>query len=150
MGFWYSISLIEKLNWKRQASTAKSYSTTNTSLPRFVQWNQRSLTLKNVSTIWFQNDGDKLLHCVFFINSRKWSNSISPMAGWSKREDWSLLLLFVFCYHGFCNKGKTLKNVAFAFNKDILGKIIEQGGVCSITVAFDFEKRKQTKKKRQT
>jgi len=57
--------------------------------------------------------------------------------------------LYCFCLFllsWICNKGKTLKNVAFAFNKDILGKIIEQGGVCSITVAFDFEK-KQTKKK---
>jgi len=67
------------------------------------------------------------------------------------KEGRLIFIAFVcFLLSWICNKGKTLKNVAFAFNKDILGKIIEQGGVCSITVAFDFEKRKQTKKKRQT
>jgi len=43
------------------------------------------------------------------------------------------LLLFAFFAIIDLQQGKTLKNVAL----DILGKIIG-GGVCSITVAFDF------------
>ena len=48
---------------------------------KFFQWNQRSLGFKN---------GDISFHQVVE------NGQISPMAGWSKREDWSLLLLFAF------------------------------------------------------
>ena len=139
------VSVSVNLKVKRQVSTAKSYSTkirvkrllaseaseafrgqskiSNFQyFAKFFQWNQRSLGFKN---------GDISFHQVVE------NGQISPMAGWSKREDWSLLLLFAFFAIIDLQQGKTLKNVAL----DILGKIIG-GGVCRITVAFDFWKQK--------
>ena len=100
------------------------------------------MTLKNVSTIWFQN-GDKFVSFSSIVEN---GQIVSVQWLDDQRGKTDLYCFCLFLLSWICNKGKTLKNVAFAFNKDILGKIIEQGGVCSITVAFDFEK-KQTKKK---
>jgi hypothetical protein len=64
-------------------------------------------------------------------SSRKWSNQSN---GWMIKEGRLIFIAFV-CFFAIIDlqQGKTLKNVAL----DILGKIIG-GGVCSITVAFDF------------